>query len=164
MNLGQFTERRLLIPRLLSRRQDGAIRELAQRLEATVRIQSASSFLEALLKHESESPALVGDGVAIPHVRGGAVDKLTIAVGLSSPGIPWGRTGQHIAHVIFLVAVPLTESGAYLSLLSGLSSMIQDEAAFTSLKHSTQPEDMYRVLSAVPLIQAPVQPNARDDA
>lgn len=66
MTLGQFTEPRLLIPRLLSDRQDGAIQELAKRLEATGRIQNASAFLEAVLKRENELPNVCRRG------RGGA--------------------------------------------------------------------------------------------
>ncbi|MBI4664046.1 MAG: PTS sugar transporter subunit IIA [Verrucomicrobia bacterium] len=151
MHLGQFTEPKLLIPRLLSRRPDGAIRELALRLEAAARIRSASLFLEALLKRESEAPTFVAQSVAVPHLRGGAVNRLSFAVGLSSSGIPWGRNGRPVATVVFLIAVPLTEAATYLSMLSGLSSLIQDEFAFKSLRRATQPEQMQDALNGVRL-------------
>jgi 2-O-A-mannosyl-D-glycerate-specific PTS system IIC component len=95
MTLGQFTELKLLVPRLLSDQQDVAIRELVRRLEATARIQGATAFLEAALKCESHSPTFVGEGVAVPQVRGAAVQRLSLAIGLSSGGIPWGDCQQH---------------------------------------------------------------------
>ena len=157
MTLGQFTEAKLLIPRLLSDRRDGAIQELTKRLEGTGRIENAPGFLEAVLKRETEMPTMV-EGVAVPHVRGAAVQNLSIAVGLSAAGIPWGRDKRRAAHMVFLFAVPLSDAATYLSLLSGLSSLIQDEIAFTALKRATQPEEMLMVLNAVRLVRMTARP------
>jgi len=157
LTLGQFTETKLLVPRLLSGRQDGAIQELTKRMEATGRISNAPSFVEAALKRELDLPTFAGDGVAVPHVRGGAVRELSVAVGLSATGICWGRAGRRTAHAVFLFAVPLAEAATYLALLSGLSSLIFDETAFASLKHAKQPEEMLRVFHAVRLVRQDVQ-------
>jgi len=157
MTLCQFAEPKLLIPRLLSDRQEGAIQELTRRLETTARIENAPAFLDAVLKREMEIPTFIGDGVAAPHVRGAAVRKLSVAVGLSAAGMPWGRDRRHIAKAIFLFAVPFTETRTYLSVLSGLSTLIQDEMAFTALKRATQPEDMQSVLNAVRLVRMTAQ-------
>jgi mannitol/fructose-specific phosphotransferase system IIA component (Ntr-type) len=158
MTLGQFTEAKLLIPHLLSDRQDAAIQELTRRLEAARRIENASAFLETALKREMEMPTFI-DGVAVPHVRGEAVRQLSVAIGLRAAGIPWGRSGRHLAKTVFLFAVPLTETSRYLSLLSGMSSLIQDEMAFTALKRATQPEEMHSVLNAVRLVRMTAEPS-----
>jgi mannitol/fructose-specific phosphotransferase system IIA component (Ntr-type) len=76
-----------------------------------------------------------------------------LAVGLSATGIPWARDHHLTAHVIFLFAIPLAESSTYLALLSVLSTLIRDEAAFAALKATTQPEDMLRVLHAVRVVR-----------
>jgi mannitol/fructose-specific phosphotransferase system IIA component (Ntr-type) len=157
MTLGQFTETKLLVPRLLSDRQADAIQELTKRLEGTGRIGNAPAFVEAVLKREVEMPTFI-DGVAVPHVRGGAVSKLSVAVGTCDAGILWGRDGRHVAQIVFLFAVPLTETNTYLSLLSGVSSLIQDEMAFSALKRATQPEEMHSVLNAIHLIQITARP------
>jgi mannitol/fructose-specific phosphotransferase system IIA component (Ntr-type) len=87
------------------------------------------------------------------------VHKLSVAVGLSSAGIPWGWDKRRFARAVFLFAVPLTDARTYLSLLSGLSSLIQDEMAFTALKRAIQPEDMQRVINAVRLVRMTGLPN-----
>jgi len=77
LTLGQFSEPRLLIPRLLSDCQDGAIRELAKRLEATSRINHVPAFLEAVLNREAEFPTFI-KGVGCPSCpgRGGTTTLL----------------------------------------------------------------------------------------
>ena len=84
-------------------------------------------------------------------IRDGKVerDKLPVAVGLAGEGVPWGR--QETANVIFLFAVPLSEAGKYLLLLSGLSRLMQNEAALAALQAGTQPEEMWRVLNEIRL-------------
>ena len=157
MTISRFTETKLLIPRLLSERQDGAIQELTKRLDATGRIENAPAFLEAVLEREMEMTTFV-EGVAVPHVRGRAVKQLSVAIGLSAAGIPWGREKRRVAHAVFLFAIPLIEAATYLSLLSGLSSLIQDEIAFTALRQAMQPEEMLAVLNSVRLVRVAVRP------
>jgi mannitol/fructose-specific phosphotransferase system IIA component (Ntr-type) len=150
MTLGQFTEPKLLLPRLLSDQQDGAIQELSKRLAATGRIGNAPAFLAAVLKREAELPTFI-DGVAVPHVRGAAVTELSVAIGLSAESIPWGGDKRRVAHAVILFAIPLTEAQTYLQLLSGLCALINDDTAFARLKAAVQPEEMFRMLKAVRL-------------
>jgi mannitol/fructose-specific phosphotransferase system IIA component (Ntr-type) len=159
MTLGLFTEPKLLIPRLLSDRQDVALQELTGRLEATQRIQNTPAFLEAVLKRETEMPTLL-ECVAVPHVRGGAVEKLSLAVGLSATGIPWGWDKCRRARAVFLFAVPWAEAQTYLSLLSGLSRLVQDKMAFAALRGATQPEEMLSVLHAIRPVRRIARPGS----
>ncbi len=160
VTLGQFTEAGLLVPRLLHPQQEPALEELTQRLEMTGRVEDAAGFLEAVVARERELPTFAGDGVAVPHMRGGGVRQLSMAVGLSEAGIPWGPDARHTVHVVFLFAVPLSEGALYLSLLSGLSSLIRDEVAFPALKAAAEPEAMWKVLDAVRLIRRSYPPGA----
>lgn len=153
LTLGQFTEARLLVPRLLNTGQEGVIQELAKRLETTGRIPSATAFVEAVTGRELDCPTFVGDRVAVPHGRGGAVRALSLAVGLSADGIPWGRDHRRNAHIVFLFAIPLPEAARYLALLSGLSCLLHDVRMFAALKGSRQPEQMLQVLDAVRMVR-----------
>jgi PTS system fructose-specific IIC component len=151
MTLAQFTEPKLLIPRLLSLQQDGAIEELTRRLETTRRLKNPGVFLPAILKREHDFPTFIGEGVAVPHVRNEAVEDISLAVGLSQAGILWGLGQNSIARLIFLFALPLDEPGTYLKLLSLLSRLIAHKPEFTALAAATQPEQMLASLNAVHL-------------
>jgi len=148
MNLGQFTEPRLLVPRLLSERRDSAISELSQRLESAQRIESATAFTHAVLDHASLVSA-VFDEAAFPLARGRAVKELSFALGLSRQGVRWGTGRTPVVHTVILFAVPLTEGQRYLSLVLTMSSLLKDEMAFSALRRCSQPEEMLTVLNHV---------------
>lgn len=159
MNLGQFTETKLLIPRLFNDRPEGAIWELAKRLEVAGRIQHTPAFVEAAIRREAELATFL-DGVALPHGRGAAVQQLSLAVGFSTVGIPWAGNHRECAHALFLIAVPLTEAGTYLRLMSGLAWLIQNQTALAALMRATQPEEMLRILASVQVVRPENRPAA----
>src|SRR6266705_2452859 len=139
MTLGQFTEPRLLVPRLLSDRQHGVIIELSKRLESAERIEDAGAFAQAVMVHESLVSA-VFDGVALPSARGRAVKRLSFALGLAPQDIRWGNSNAPHVHTVFLFAVPLSEAQHYLSLVLTISSFTRDEMAYSALRQCMQPE------------------------
>ncbi len=149
MTFGQFSEPELLAPQLPGGGQDGAMRELTRRLESAGRIQNAAQFLETALAREARQAMFVGQGVVVPHVRSSDVLRLSVAVGMAREGIPW--VADKTARIVFLFAVPLDEAGRYLLLLSGLSRLMQNKAAFAALQQAAQPEEMWRVLNEIHL-------------
>ena len=108
MTLAQFTEPKLLVPRMLSTHRESAIIELSRRLEGVGRIENADAFVDAALDHESIASAVV-DGVTFPLARGRAVKGLTFAAGLSRHGIRWGLGRSSVVHTVVLFALPLAE-------------------------------------------------------
>jgi mannitol/fructose-specific phosphotransferase system IIA component (Ntr-type) len=148
MNLGQFTEPKLLIPRLLSEWRDGAISELSQRLESAGRVENATAFTHAVLDHESLVSA-VFDEVAFPLARGKAVKELSFALGLSHQGVRWGTGRMPAVFTIILFAVPIPEGQRYLSLVLTVSIFLKDEMAFSALRRCSQPEEMWTLLNHV---------------
>ena len=148
MNLGQFTEPTLLVPRLLSEWRDSAISELSQRLESAGCVENASAFTHAVLDHESLVSA-VFDEVAFPLARGKAVKELSFALGLSQQGIRWGVRRTPVVHTVILFAVPVPEGQRYLSLVLTVSSFLKDEMAFSALRRCTKPDEMWTVLNHV---------------
>ena len=150
MTLGHFTESALLVPRLLGETQANVIRELAGRLRRAERIDDLEGFIAPVMEREAAVPTLIGDGVALPHARGSGIKSLSLAVGFSAGGIPWpGR--DSIVHVVFMSAIPFTETRRYLSLLSGLSKLVQDDTAFQNFINSTRAEQMLEVLESYPV-------------
>jgi mannitol/fructose-specific phosphotransferase system IIA component (Ntr-type) len=148
MNLGQFTEPKLLVPWLLSEWRDSAIDELSNRLESTGRIENANAFTHAVMNHESLVSA-VFEKVAFPLARGRGVKELSFALGLSPQGIRWGTARTPLVHTVMLFAVPLSEGQCYLSLVLTMSSFLKDEMAFAALRRCSQPEEMLTVLNHV---------------
>jgi mannitol/fructose-specific phosphotransferase system IIA component (Ntr-type) len=148
MNLGQFTELRLLVPRLFSEWRDGAISELSQRLESAGRVENASVFASAVLDHESLGSA-VFDEVAFPLARSKTVKELSFALGLSSQGVRWGVGRTAIVHAVILFAVPPSEEQTYFSLVLTFARFLKDEKSFSALQYCTQSGQMLALLNHI---------------
>ena len=148
MNLGQFTELRLLVPQLFSEWRDGAISELSQRLESAGRVENANAFASAVLDHESSGSA-VFDQTAFPLARSETVKELSFALGLSSPGVRWGAGRTPIVRAVILFAVPPSEERTYLSLVLTFARFSNDEKSFSDLQCCAQPGQMLAVLNQV---------------
>jgi len=157
MNLGQFTESKLLVPRLLTEWRDSAIFELSQRLENAHRIEDATAFTHAVLDHESLVSA-VFDEVAFPLARGREVKELSYAVGLSEKGVRWGTGWTLVVHTVILFAVPLAEGQRYHSLVLTMASFLKDEIAFSALRHCLQPDEMLTILNQVRCVRTELPP------
>jgi len=145
----QYTDLRLLVPRLLSADQSGAIKELARRLQSAGRIEDASAFLRAVMERESMLQFPAESGVVFPHARGSGIITLSFAVGLAPHGIAWGDVKGACARVVFLLAIPLSETQSYLDLLARLAALCQNGQLLASLRESVRPEQMLAVLNSV---------------
>jgi mannitol/fructose-specific phosphotransferase system IIA component (Ntr-type) len=148
MTLAQFTEPKLLVPRLVSDHREAAIIELSSRLEIAGRIENANSFGEAALAHELVASA-VFDDVAFPLARGQAVRELSFALGLSPRGIRWRTERDPVIYVVVLFAVPLSGGQPYLSLVVTFSKFLRDDAGFATLRQCARSEEMFAALQQV---------------
>ncbi len=149
VGIGDYTEARLLVPRLLSSDQLGSIKELTRRLQNAGRIDDALAFFQAVLEREYMLQTTPEMGLVFPHARGRGVKSLSFALGLSAEGIRWGTDKSSIAHIIVLLAVPLSETQPYLRLLSSLARLGQDETSRNALLACTQPEQMLDLLNSL---------------
>ena len=149
MTLAHFTERQLLVPRLRSSDQAGAINELITRLDKAGSIDDSLAFFQAVMQREYVMSTWVLDGVAFPHARGKGARSLCFAVGLSRDGVAWGK--DQTAHALFLLAVPTSGLSIYLELVGVLARLVRDELEFGRLRQCVQPDDMWRVLEDVPV-------------
>lgn len=149
MTLGQFTETKLLVPRLLSTDQMGAIKELTKRLFLGGRIGDSLEFFQAVVEREYMLHSTPEREVVFPHARGHGVNSLSFAVGLSAKGVPWGSPRSPLAKVVVLLAVPLSETQIYLNLLSSLSRFAQEESWLSGLCQCRQPEEMFTLLNSI---------------
>jgi mannitol/fructose-specific phosphotransferase system IIA component (Ntr-type) len=137
-----ISEPRILVPRLLSDDQPRVVQELSRRLEATGRIDTAAAFTAAVLDREALCPTLLEGGMAIPHARGGAVRRLSLAIGRSVHGLRWGEDRRHAVDLVFLCAVPLTDVDRYLRLIAGLSRFLRQDENVQRFRAAAQPEAM----------------------
>jgi len=109
---------------LVSRESGAAIRELAGKLAHAPGMLDTAGLLHAVETREAQAPTYLGGGIAMPHARTTAVDRLVIAVGLSEQGLAWG-SHRELARLVFLVGVPRDEVRGYLDMVRRVTQAVR---------------------------------------
>jgi mannitol/fructose-specific phosphotransferase system IIA component (Ntr-type) len=126
LTLADFTSGGLLLPHLRGRDAASVIQELSQVLQREKRIPDLLPFYHAALNREFMVSTNMEAGMAFPHARLPALQKVSFAFGRSATPLGWGAKATGTVRLVFLIAVPATDSTQYLSLLSGLTRLAKD--------------------------------------
>ncbi len=155
MTLADFTSPGLVIPRLRGRDSVSVIKELSQALQQESRVTDWLDFYHAALNREFLASTEMGNGIAIPHARLAGVKELSYALGRLDPPLRWGNAPGGPASIVILLAIPATEPGQYLLLISGLARMAREGALLENVSAASDSRQIYEALKAVELRRNP---------
>src|SRR5215472_13213420 len=110
ISLATFTRRELLLPQLRERDTDGNISELSQLLQRQGSVPDMLPFYQAALNQELLANSALESGLAFPHARLSGLRQLQFAMGRTGEPVIWGAKGSRQVGLVFLIAVPATES------------------------------------------------------
>lgn len=88
-------------------------------------------------------------GWAMLHARIAEIPQLSFALGRTALPLVW--FGGEPVTMVFLFAVPDSESGTYLSHISGLARLSQDQPRLGRLADATDSRAMFEVLREIPI-------------
>ncbi len=149
VGISRFTSESLMIPKLESDTRDGAIRELAYKLEHEGFVDKADRLLEEALRRETILSTAVDHGLAFPHVRGVEGGGLTLALGLSQKGIDFGGKDDNLTKIMFLIVIPTAASAFYLKLLAGLTETFMKIENRKALLAEKDADKLWKTLTKV---------------
>ena len=124
-----------------------ALDEMLGLLKDADEINDPGQFAADVQHRESLASTGVGDGVAFPHARSDAVDKLFVVLGRSESGLDFDAIDGRPVHLIFLMGAPNADLSVYLKVLAHTSLMMRHESVRSALGAATSAEEVLRVLS-----------------
>ncbi|MCF8581575.1 PTS 2-O-a-mannosyl-D-glycerate transporter subunit IIABC [Enterobacter ludwigii] len=132
--------------------RDEAIRQLTQRLVALGKIADSETFLADVFHRESLGPTALGEGLAVPHGKSGAVKEAAFAVATLREPLAWeGVDGPENVELIVLLAIPPAEAGStHIQVLTELTSHLADDALRARVMAATTAEALLAALNDVP--------------
>lgn len=133
MRITDLLKNDTIVISLHSTSKETVIDELVNKLFEAGRLNDKELFKEAILTRESQSTTGIGEGVAIPHAKTGAVKTPSIVFGRSDNGIDFDSLDGKPAHLFFMIAASEGANNAHLETLSRLSSLLIDEEFRNSL-------------------------------
>ncbi len=124
----KHTSPELFLPSLESRDKAGVLQELVAGLVAgSPNITRQDAILQMLESREALGSTAVGPGVAFPHGRTLAVQKLTVLIARSPQGVDFDPVDGDPTHLFFVLIAPPQDSGhKYIKSLAALTDRLQD--------------------------------------
>ncbi len=145
------------IPELRARDRDGAIEELASALDKAGKLGrgNCEEIIKAVIKREKEASTGMGKGVALPHVKHGAVKNVVAAVGQSSAGIDFSALDKQPVYTVILLISPVDNPDMHLQAMEKVFRHLQQERFRKFLRQcqrAEQIEDLLREADENPFL------------
>lgn len=102
-----------------------AIEALIEMHDKAGNISNKEKYREDILAREAESTTAVGEGIAIPHAKSGAVIKPGLAAMTVKDGIGYGAPDGKPSNLLFMIAAP-QNGDLHLEVLSRLMTLLMD--------------------------------------
>jgi fructose-specific phosphotransferase system IIA component len=128
--------------------KESVIRAMGQALVDAGRVSpdNYESIIAAILKREELGSTGIGRGVAVPHTKHPAVDKLVGTVAISEEGVDFDSLDGEKVHLLFLLISPPDRPGDHLRALENISRQLRDDTFCRFLKQSKTPNEVWQLL------------------
>ncbi len=146
MKLNDILIREACIVDMKARTKKEALRELSEVLAGSVKGLDGAGLLDMLLERETLGTTAMGDGIAIPHARVEALDRLLASFGRSRQGVDFDSVDGKPTHLFFLLVAPGREGSAHLLTLARLSRMLSSPEFRLKLLDVESNDDLFRAL------------------
>ena len=124
-----------------------AINKLVDLMESTGNINDKEAYKNAILAREALSTTGIGEGIAIPHAKVGAVTKATLVAAVSKEGVDYEALDGAPSHLFFMIAAPDGANNTHLDVLSRLSTILMDNKFRESLINAADSTEFLRLIN-----------------
>jgi PTS system nitrogen regulatory IIA component len=152
MKVVDFLSPDAIIPALASATKGNVLAEMASFLcerQSALMGHSAldpQALCRVLEERELLASTAIGDGIAIPHGKVDAIDRLVAVLGRSVPGLAFDSIDGKPTHLVFMLVAPSNSAGAHLKALARLSRLFRDATFRQRLLDAPDGPAMYQII------------------
>jgi len=148
MKLLELVVREAILPQLSSTRRDEALGEIMDALVAsgTVAAANRDEFLEAIIKRENHGSTGFGHGVAVPHVKHAAIERMVVAIGVSAEGVEFNALDKQPVYSIFMLLSPADRPEDHLDAMEAIFGNLSKPTFRRFLRQVRTTEDVIVLL------------------
>lgn len=143
--IDQIREEVVKVP-LEGRNKPEILRELVQVLVDAGDLADGDSAYRALLEREGRGSTGLEKGIAVPHAKTSAVDKLTIAIGIAPGGVDFDAQDGKASDLFFLLLAAPDQSGPHIEALSEIARLTRSDAFCRALRNSQSPSEVIELI------------------
>lgn len=136
MRLSELLNADAVTLRLESRTKREAIIELVRVLEAAHGLDSQGEILDRVIRREAMMTTGIGNGVAIPHGKARAVDRMIAACAVSPEGVEFESEDGQPVYLMVMFVSPENATTQHVRALANLSRLLKEEGVRRSLREA----------------------------
>jgi PTS system nitrogen regulatory IIA component len=100
-----------------------------------------------LIEREQLASTAIGEGVAIPHGKLGAVGEIVACLGRAQAGVEFDSMDGQPTYLFFVLVAPEASTGAHLKALARISRVFKDPDFRKRLLAASDADSMYQVVA-----------------
>ncbi|MDR2247583.1 MAG: PTS sugar transporter subunit IIA [Treponema sp.] len=126
--------------------KEEAFEELVDHFCRAARISPREEILEAVRERESKMSTGIRQGIAIPHGKTPAVDKLYGILGVSKTGVEYDALDGKPVYLLFLILAPEKDAEKHLKVLKRLAELLDNPQFYTDLVAQNTAQDAWAII------------------
>ena len=126
MKIVDLIKRDMVVPALRRPTSAASSRSSPRTWRGTIRASIARTLSKVLIEREQLASTAIGEGVAIPHGKLGAVGEIVACLGRAPTGVEFDSMDGQPTYLFFVLVAPESSTGAHLKALARISRVFKD--------------------------------------
>ncbi len=128
MGLLELIDKELIRIPVESTSKNDLLEELVRMIDSNGKLNDFSLAYEDILKREALCSTGLERGIAVPHAKTAAVDKMVMAIGIAPNGIEFEALDGNPSSIFFMILAPPGMSGPHIEVLSDIAKVTKSNA------------------------------------
>ena len=142
MKIQDLLRKDVMLLDLQATEKKAVIEEMIQSLVDHGYVTDFETFKEGILAREALTSTGLGDGIAMPHSKNGAVKEATVLFAKSNKGVDYESLDGQPTDLFFMIAAPEGANDTHLAALAELSQYLMKDGFADKLRQVTSPDQV----------------------
>lgn len=152
MKITDFLVENRIVFGLKSKNKEEVLKEMAELFLTSndiIKEGMFDTFVEDLIERENLTSTGMQDGIAIPHAKSPAVEKLALSLAIVPEGIDFDSFDSEPSKLFFMIASPENIKREHLDLLQKISKLSYEEEILEDLINATDKSEVIKLLGLI---------------
>ena len=147
MKIQDLLRKDVMLLDLQATEKKAVIEEMIQSLVDHGYVTDFETFKEGILAREALTSTGLGDGIAMPHSKNGAVKEATVLFAKSNKGVDYESLDRQPTDLFFMIAAPEGANDTHLAALAELSQYLMKDGFADKLRQVTSPDQVIELFN-----------------
>ena len=147
MKIVDLIGRDMIVPALAGTDKRSILEELAAHVSRQHPRIDRATLTRVLVDREALASTAIGEGVAIPHGKLGAVTEIVACLGRARAGVDFDAMDKQATYLFFVLVAPESSTGAHLKALARISRVFKDGSFRKRLLEAPDADGMFAVIA-----------------